>query len=887
MSVYLHNIPGDAETMNIVAEECRELSQRYGWKYPGTRDYFAGILGAECSRQLVFYAASERSADQDDYASNFIRAWCEQQLENSPDPGLYKRITSVADTLHSIENTASEVQSSRFRSKQLVDLEYSGDLHDNSVSACLIFEGSERYFLKLNGYGNYQFVDNVRAFLQEKSGLSADNWFHLPPFTEVSGHLVTCDVRSGKEESEAVDIENWYKQAGTLLAFSALVGLTDLHVENILTSSNKLFLIDVDTLLHPRIRSPHFPNKAMEEVDSQIFFSILGSGLLPFGVSRDNGDGRTIDIAGLTATEKASAVMSLVKEEDASGKQLWRLQSTPLPAEKSLNVPTGVEDGKQSLRDHANSIVEAFSAVIEGAREHLDELKTLLWSESRKVTVRCLVRNTASYSLLLNLASSPIEESRNRVGQALLRHSSNLDERIVQEEVTQLEQGYIPVFWWNAHEEPFGLQETPINILCKRITDDWLTLQKQLLEFFLTEKKAMTVGGDSFSRILKSENISTDRISFLIDDLINNLVSDAHFTEDETVNYASLTVDGADELAAVAMGDDVYSGLAGVLFACREISRIENCVVPPWFILSLEKSLAGFQNQSKFRGYYESSVHQLSEAYKEPGILDSIPHEQTGDFIGGLAGSIAFFPTGETVAFSGKALVEKLIDALREGPGDSLCWVGEGGKSFASFAHGNSGIIYALSRWLRKTGSDTYVERTINQLLLYEFQCLPQAQKGIYIDSRSDSTPSPNWCHSISGMLLTRIEVLSNDLLCQGLPRVTVERLQSEVKNQIAWLDKNWGDTFSYGNCHGVAGNLAILKWASVSTSIPIKTDIAQNFTNLLHWGEKSRWGNTVGGPISNPSLMNGLWGVVYSAVYACLSACSNPPFWAIAEYGV
>lgn len=768
--------------------------------------------------------------------------------------------------------------------RNIRDVNYSGDLHEGSVTARLLQQNGRSCFLKLNGESNYKFVSEVKGFLESITDLPIEDWFCLPEFSGFDGHLVTEDVEAGHATGGSVrDLSSWYRQAGTLLAFSTLVGLTDLHIENLITVKGRLYLIDVDTLFHPRLAKPNYPNLSTKRIDDDLHFSILTTGLMPFGNTMGNGSGPAMDVAGLVATEAVNSTSILRHVDGSDAHSCWAIQSVWLPKRKSRNIHPDVSDGRKSLYSHANQIRYAFRSVMDAVAERLDEFKTLLMTKSFDVRVRSLVRNTAAYSALISLAASPLSESRARAVRAIRQHAQGLDGRIVEEEISQVMRGHIPVFWWNAHEIPHGCEESPLNAHCGRLSEEWLHLQEELLEFFLMEKKALTVGGEWFSELLTRYRGGSDSLPILLKNLVGDAIESAICGDDGTISYAELSVDTADDIVAIAMGDKVYDGLSGVLLACVGLNEIDSSLVPWEFIDRILKSVRMFPSVRNFKGYYESSLAQLYQMRAEPSLVVAAADSHAGDFLSGKVGVLEWMERSRADEAVQTQLIDDVIDSLVECDDGSLSWSGRGDTSFASFAHGNSGVIFALSRRIRSTGPDQECAHAIRRLLQYEFDHLEQVEEGLYVDSRSGELPTPNWCHSVGGMLLTRVEVLSNPILRQWLDDHTVQRLERELRNQADWLDKNWGNTLAYGNCHGVAGNLAILHWVSKSMNLHVETDIAESFTRLLRWGRETHWGGTVGATVTHVGLMNGLWGVAYSAAYSTVKEPSEPPFWAVA----
>lgn len=93
-----------------------------------------------------------------------------------------------------------------------------------------------------------------------------------------------------------VELECFCRNAGVLLALAYLLDATDLHDGNLIAAGISPLIIDLETLLQPRLREPHAaqPQDALREVARLIDHSVMRSGLLPF--LRAGSDGSLADV---------------------------------------------------------------------------------------------------------------------------------------------------------------------------------------------------------------------------------------------------------------------------------------------------------------------------------------------------------------------------------------------------------------------------------------------------------------------------------------------------------------------------------------------------------------------------------------------------------------
>ena len=81
---------------------------------------------------------------------------------------------------------------------------------------------------------------------------------------------------------QSTDAERYYERAGALLCLVVMLRGTDCHLENIIASAGHPVLIDLETLLHPRLRVAEVVSAAvLKEATRKLADSVLATGLLP------------------------------------------------------------------------------------------------------------------------------------------------------------------------------------------------------------------------------------------------------------------------------------------------------------------------------------------------------------------------------------------------------------------------------------------------------------------------------------------------------------------------------------------------------------------------------------------------------------------------------
>lgn len=216
------------------------------------------------------------------------------------------------------------------------------------------------------------------------------------------------------EECEARDegeVRAYYEKCGVLLALAMVLGMTDMHSENLVADGDAPCLVDLETVL-----SGITPDKAVWV--GNLYDSILFSHLLPNWMLAD---GENRDVGALTA----------------SGKNQPRLENEPCPAYR-----------------YAEEICAGFRSAFERICAHRDEVDRALQRFS-DVPFRKLLRPTAAYDRLCRRIAALDDEKEKRAAAERLRRAYILGgaawaeqmERACLSEMEAVLRGDIPYFF--------------------------------------------------------------------------------------------------------------------------------------------------------------------------------------------------------------------------------------------------------------------------------------------------------------------------------------------------------------------------------------------------------------------------------------------------------
>ena len=263
------------------------------------------------------------------------------------------------------------------------------------------------------------------------------------------------------------DVERYYRRAGMLVALTYALQGTDFHYENVIAHGEHPVLIDLETILYPRLKTRLEDEAVDAEVraSDELMRSVLASGLLP-GWEQEPG-GNLYDAGGFShGLGDQVAEMFQWVNVNTDRMKLASMRTTPEPAR---NLPR--------LGDEAISPTDFEPALVEGFRDMyrylLAQRDALLHpdgplSSFRDRRVRFIFRNTKLYARLLDgsLRPAALRDGVDRfiefdsLSRGLLVSSPNPLWPILSEEIEALTRHDVPMFETRSTEGSLSLGGT-------------------------------------------------------------------------------------------------------------------------------------------------------------------------------------------------------------------------------------------------------------------------------------------------------------------------------------------------------------------------------------------------------------------------------------------
>lgn len=758
---------------------------------------------------------------------------------------------------------------------------------------------------------------SIDVHFQELLAWSNDRGEH-PPFRTLKildrdsyGWTEFVERASCGSESE---LRRFYERQGAYLALLYALEATDFHFENLIAAGEHPVLLDLEALMHPRLKSLDL-RQAGQAAGNTMSYSVLRVGLLPQR-TLSNGEFEGLDVSGL-GSMAGQLTPHPVPHWLAEGTDEMRLARRRMEIPEGQNRPT-LNGGEVDALDYSDAVEAGFTSMYRCLVKHRDDLLSPQGPLARfeNDEVRLIMRPTYIYGLLLSESFHP-DVLRDALDRDRLfdRLWVGIDEcpdlaSIIPAEARDLHNGDVPIFttrpksrdlWTSSRQRISNFyDETGIDLVRKRIqrlSEPDCDLQRWFIRASLA---TLSKAGDGARRsaprtplALNVPRICADRERLLAAaQAVGERLEQLALREDADLSWIGLTLAPSQRWVLVPLGLDLYDGLVGVaLFLAylgkvlreprftrlaraaltrtrREIERTQWSTVP----------IGGFAG---WGGLIYTLTH-LGCLWNEPALLAEaqgvaarlvglVDSDTEFDLIGGATGCILALlglyssaPSPEVLATAvrcGDHLLAHAQPLQRAFHGPSE---GKAIKHLTGLSHGAAGIAWALLELAAASGEERF-RATAFAALEYE-RSLFSPTEGNWPDLREREDPSvatddraanfaKSWCHGAPGIGLAR-------LLC--LRHLDDAHVHSEINTAIETTLRH-GFGGSHCLCHGNLGNLELLLQASLTLKEPRwQAEVDRVAAAVLHSIDQDGFacGNPLG--VESPGLMTGLAGIGY-----------------------
>ncbi len=707
------------------------------------------------------------------------------------------------------------------------------DLHCGGKSVVRVeTNGKLRFFYKPHGAGNEIFLQSLLDQICAAQGWESRQYRIIDRETygwEEEILPLPCD----SEEA----VRSFQRKAGMLAAVSYVLGIGDLHYENIIANGDQPVIVDAEAMFQHM--DPLYQGKEGEAA----FYSVLTSGLFPGGTAGKNVSG----IMGGGEWQYEREVPTVLHERTSE----MRIGYEKPRMKKGKNRAVYRGEHIDSSR-YINDILHGFEVTYRWFLENREWVMAMIRNHADSLYSRYISGGTQFFSMGIFASTHP---------QLLTGSEGRADylDRILKNR---------PLGIW----EKQAMLEGDIPWFCRRLTDrnlytgaaivcdsffrrtlieeleerlGQLSTEDQLLQQ-MTVRTSLTLFAKEGKwinsvreKITETKNAELSSVKGKQEDLGRY----AKRIADEILGYALRRKDKLFWLSVDVVGRQTvirpmdiyfYSGIAGIAVFFRKL-----CTIDPSYeetAAILERQLRAYTDQisrgksmpdTLYTGMYcgESSVayawqllYQITRDEKfllyAGGHLRSLSgaleKDERFDLLYGNAGLVLVLcrqyeatndPFYLKEAMRALAVLEKGRTETEQG----VVWKGEGGaNAVCSMAHGNSGILLAYARLNSIAPSAKLTER-MKQIVSYENQFYDE-RTGNWADLRKEGEEKFHtyaWCSGGLGVLYARMQAAKWNPREKWL-RKEVEKI-IPLSRQVRFRD-------GMCLCHGNTGNFLMMR---------------------------------------------------------------------------
>lgn len=638
----------------------------------------------------------------------------------------------------------------------------------------------------------------------------------------------------------------YYERAGALLCLAYALNFPDGQLENLVVDGTDPILVDCETLFHPHLDSIAKPLQT--EISAVVDHSVLFTSLLPWS----HGDPREQDsesfstaVAGFGNESEQVKITSLQQPSiEALNTDVMSVEQEAVEVGVHTNTPT-VDGTDQPPEEYVADIVRGFEETYETISDLHSEgrfcseiatpelvagvenrmvYRSTLWYKSieQSAAARNPLRDGARLSVefedlavpffdgrIETTEHWPLYEAERRALRRLdiPRITSRADQQTLFHDGTALDSTADASGYERCRQRLDEMDETD------RHRQTWLIRQIFDAEESPEESRTEPPSTKTVDELGGTNERPFERVAVeLFEDAI-----EAGIDTEDGVGWVSVT-GGYEDISVVPADDSLYWGRGGVVLTAAALHsltgrdryrRLVDETLAPTIADCIEGDLSVGLGGAKGVGavvYTLSVVGDLlgEEEYREAAreairtITDEqLSDDETFDVMEGSAGTLlallAYYDRygDSSVLDRAVACGDRLVDARVTVDGYRI-WNTEDGVHFTGFAHGTSGIAYALARLAAATDESKYAEAAKEAL---DFEAsLYSASKHNWKRSFEEDDYLDRWCHGRSGMTLARIAVAD---------RLGDEELRAEASDvlpEIATADAATIDNVCCGN---------------------------------------------------------------------------------------
>ncbi|MFL2072206.1 DUF4135 domain-containing protein [Marinilactibacillus psychrotolerans] len=673
-----------------------------------------------------------------------------------------------------------------------------GDRHLNYIPTTEIFFKEKSIYYK-NREENYEslFCDIYNYFSARTTSVSF--------FKVENGYF-----QERIQQKDCHNEKHFYSDSGVLLFVAYLLGLSDLHEENIIFNGTSYVPIDCETIFS----NEKYFESDQPEIAYNLRNSILSTGLIPF---------KSINsavISGLNSFSSQTIKSSNYEIKIIDG-LIKKVAVNEELLKKKKNIPTNYEnmDFLTNITLLKKEFRKVYVHFLENKSYFIKKITHLLQNKYSRV----LHQNTGYYYELLRRSYHPylfLSESR--------KDFFDSNEALLPLEREQLLNDYIPI----------DKKKIDINSsFFEKFTFEDLNLQLSILHQSFIAERGFYIKKyhPNIKKYYSIEDLNTKFLKLLNDTI-------PYYNEEPIILDHLFTGNSEDghEFEVIILPKEYYLGNSGVLLFLHNNlvnNSLSNFPFEKYDLLY--KDLLNYVDKRKYNinlklGYHDGIAgilytlfklkNSTTEKVSEDYIIDisyliiknyinsNIKSDET-DLVNGVIGFLYYLcQIYYNISEENKSKVKEIIDILVQNiKNRSFVDVSD---IYFGFAHGIAGVIFVFNQ-VKTICENSEINKITEKLYKYLNSNYISEICNWKISTKDDKKPI-NWCHGSPGVLLAYLHPCNNISLSES------EKIYSDIIS-------NTGHNLCL--CHGIVGNYHILNYVNYYY---LNNQILQNRINYI-----------------------------------------------------
>ena len=440
-----------------------------------------------------------------------------------------------------------------------------GDSHSGKESVIKIEFSNKDIFYKPKSYSSYYLLSDIINILKKNKicSFSLPNTLDQGSYSWVEG--IVC------KDSKKNELGKIYEQFGVLTCLADVLSISDLHMENIIVTGDKVYLIDIETIFQRNLyEREQISDNLTSRVYKKINDSVLSSGLFPVQYSK-NTLPNVSGICGKGGVRKKGKYLLLNQRRGD-----MKLIKDDFFRENSFNIPrvNGIE---VDPRDYTSYIINSFKKCYKFLMTNSNDIKAVL-SNYSKIRTRVLYRNTSAYSKFLQVSTNPkylaSTLKRKHLFHILYDAQDKINKKIIDNEISDLMKGDIPYFSadmdglvFNSKNQVLGSFSDKVNITEKieKMTLEAMNFTVFLLKIVLSKPYKHWEKTSEKTTRFQSSPIANNYRNLIISNaekILAEAESNSYLTDSE-ITWLNIDITETEQWVVSPQDVTLYSGLIG------------------------------------------------------------------------------------------------------------------------------------------------------------------------------------------------------------------------------------------------------------------------------------------------------------------------------------